>query len=348
MITDYFQQLLDGFLNPQKRLFVGYLLSACVIAIVWLVIKYKFSLQHALQHIFAKKVWASPSAVLDYQIFLVNRLLMLLLSPILLAQATVAGFLFYSLYEWLPTRPTVLVEWSDWAVGLLFTVSYFVVDDFARFYVHRLLHRVPALWAFHKVHHTAEVLTPLTVLRTHPVEAIIFSLRTVLVQSVVIAVFVFFLGDRIDLVTVVGASVVVVLFNTIGANLRHSQIPVCYPRWLEKFLLSPAQHQVHHSVDPKHHDKNFGVALAVWDRLFRSFVYAPRQGNGEQPLVFGIAGERHNNLWQAYYRPFVESAYCLSGLRLSGLLSNMRKGIIARCRIKWFSVAEKVKVEKVV
>jgi sterol desaturase/sphingolipid hydroxylase (fatty acid hydroxylase superfamily) len=316
MFVEYWQQLIDGFLNPQKRLFIGYLFTALVVAITWLLVFKQVSVREAFANIFTKKVWWSTSSKLDYQMLLINRAVMLLISPLMLTQVAVAGVLFLALYEWLPQRPSVLLSWPDWSVSLLFTVAYFIVDDFARFFVHRLMHRWPLLWAFHKAHHSAETLTPLTVLRTHPVESVFFSLRTVIVQSFMIAVFVFFMGERVDLHTVLGASVVVVLFNAIGSNLRHSHVAVFYPKWLENFLLSPAQHQVHHSVDKKHHDKNFGVVFSVWDRLFGSFIHFEK----DKALKFGLSECKNNpqgqTLCNVYFQPFREAAeMCVNKLR---------------------------------
>ena len=57
------------------------------------------------------------------------------------------------------------------------------------------MHKWPILWALHKVHHSATVLTPMTVFRTHPLEGIIFSLRSSLTQAISISSFVFLFGD---------------------------------------------------------------------------------------------------------------------------------------------------------
>ena len=55
-----------------------------------------------------------------------------------------------------------------------------------------------------------------------------------------------------------------------GSNLRHSHINIKYWKWLEYIFISPAQHQLHHSIAQEHYDKNFGAALAIWDWLFGS------------------------------------------------------------------------------
>ena len=54
---------------------------------------------------------------------------------------------------------------------LLYTVLFFVAYDFGRFVAHSALHDVPVLWEFHKPHHTAEVLTPMTAFSAVPSRA---------------------------------------------------------------------------------------------------------------------------------------------------------------------------------
>jgi sterol desaturase/sphingolipid hydroxylase (fatty acid hydroxylase superfamily) len=308
LINHVFTDLWATFFSPDKRVFVGYLFSGFVLALIWMVLIHQKSLRASLKKVFSFSIWWSPSAKADYRILLINKYLLVLLSPLLLAQITVASFIFYQLFEWFPARPQFFVAWSDGAIALLFTTCYFLFDDFMRFYVHRLLHRVPFLWAFHKVHHSAEVLTPLTVFRAHPIEALIFSLRSIFTQAVAISVLVFFLGDRADLMTVLGAHIFAFVFNVLGANLRHSHVAIYYWRSIERWFISPAQHQIHHSIALRHHDKNYGVVLAVWDVMAGSHYYSEKN----QKMVFGLSSEKNtcnpHGLYDVYCIPFIECA----------------------------------------
>ena len=83
-----------------------------------------------------------------------------------------------------------------------------------------------------------------------------------------------------------GANAIVFAFNVAGSNLRHSHVRISYGRVVERVLISPAQHQIHHSVDPRHGDRNFGTVLAVWDWIGGSLCLAER---GEK-IRFGIPG----------------------------------------------------------
>ena len=60
----------------------------------------------------------------------------------------------------------------------LFSVAMFVADDFTKYLMHRWMHRWPALWSIHKVHHSAETLTPITVYRVHPLEGVLYATRS--------------------------------------------------------------------------------------------------------------------------------------------------------------------------
>ncbi|PIE00747.1 MAG: sterol desaturase [Thiothrix nivea] len=298
MIEDF---LSTTFFDPTKRVFIGYLLSAWVLALVWLWLVRRQTLAQAWGSLFNRKVWLSASAFTDYALLIGNRLIMALVSPQLLGQLAVAAFIFEGLHRWL--RPEAFADWPSWLVISLFTLALFLLDDASRYWVHRWLHRSAILWQFHRVHHSATTLNPLTIFRTHPLEGLLFSLRSALVQGFCIGLFVFLFGAGVDLATVFGVNVLLFLFNVLGANLRHSPVPLSYPHWLERWLISPVQHQIHHSTDPRHYDRNFGVVLAIWDRLGGSLHLS----EPDKTLDFGIieqGSKVQQNLWQAYVAPF--------------------------------------------
>ncbi|SMN16948.1 Sterol desaturase [uncultured Candidatus Thioglobus sp.] len=67
-------------------------------------------------------------------------------------------------------------------------------------------------------------------------------------HAICLGIFYFYFSDRVELYKVFGASVVVFVFHGLGSNLRHSHVWIKYYPWLERILISPAQHQVHHSL----------------------------------------------------------------------------------------------------
>lgn len=174
-------------------------------------------------------------------------------------------------------------------VPLLFAFVLFIVNDLTKFLVHLSFHRIPMLWPFHAVHHSANTLTPLTLYRIHPIEFIINSLRSFSVGVVVSSSFVYLFANTISGLMIVGVNLFVFVFNLAGSNLRHSPFYVGFG-WLERIFISPAQHQIHHSVDRKHFDKNFGSALSIWDGLFNSLLLS----KNEKITGFGLDKKRGN------------------------------------------------------
>ena len=315
LIPDFLQDFFEEFANPQKRIFAGYLLSAFGLALVWLCFAERRSAKAAIKKIFDKNVWLSTSSLADFKIILVNRVIMSGTAAALVTQITISTFLYKLLHGQTLIEPLALHFISAGSVAVIFTVFFFVFDDFSRFYVHRLMHRVPFLWAFHQVHHSAETMTPFTIFRTHPIEGFIFTLRTSVVQGIVISVFLFLFGSKVDLITVYGASVGVVIFHSLGSNLRHSHVKIRYPRLIELFFISPGQHQIHHSTEKRHFDKNFGVALAVWDLIFGSLSYSE-----DRTHKFGLTtkfGEKHN-LLHLYVEPFKAAIRIMKRTKISG------------------------------
>lgn len=309
IFEQYFQpfinEWLNAFLDPQKRVFIGYLLSALLIAMVWLVVYNKQSLYQAFKKFFNKKSWLSSSARSDYLVMFLNSFIMLLISPKLLEKSVVAFFIFNLLHQTFSTQQAVFANLPEWGIAIGFTLVLFLVDDFARYWLHRWLHTIPVLWLFHQVHHSATSLNPFTVFRSHPVEAILFSIRGALVQGIVVAIFIYFFGNKVTLTTVLGANVFNFLFNALGSNLRHSPVSVGYWRSVEGYFMSPAQHHIHHSYAPEHIDKNFGVVLSCWDRFFKSICYSVK----DQNLSYGInklSSVKDQSLWSLYVSPLIK------------------------------------------
>ena len=302
---DYTSQITNQFIDPKKRVFLFYILISILIATAWFMINKKLSLKKTLIRIFDKKIFFSKSAKSDYKIFLINQLIMMIVSPFLITQLTIATALYFYFHtiDWLSAG--MFVGIAKIYIILSFTIFQFTIDDFSKYIVHRFMHKWPVLWALHKVHHSATVLTPMTVFRTHPLEGIIFSLRSAITQAIGISIFFYLFGNLVSLYTIVGVNVFVFVFNILGSNLRHSHIGIRYWKWLEYIFISPAQHQLHHSIAFEHHDKNFGAALAIWDWLFGSLHHSVEF----ETLHLGIKKDQKettHNLRNLYFDPINE------------------------------------------
>ena len=303
-LIDFF---LSDFVNPKKRVFTGYLLLSVVLAFLWLVLIKKQTLKSSIKNIFNKKIIWSRSAKADYKLFLINRIFTFFISPMLLSQVAISTSIYFFLHSVDTFNQNLLINTPVSLIIVLFTISLFIVDDFTKYIVHRWMHKMPLLWAVHKVHHSAKTMTPITVYRVHPLEGVLFSLRSVCSQGAVIPTFLFFFGTAVDLYTIVGVNILVFFFHATGSNLRHSHIDISYWKWLEHILISPSQHQVHHSIAEEHYDKNFGAALAVWDWIFGSLHLSENKGE----VVFGLdtyESGKEGRIKDLYLEPIYEIA----------------------------------------
>jgi sterol desaturase/sphingolipid hydroxylase (fatty acid hydroxylase superfamily) len=196
----------------------------------------------------------------------------------------------------------------------LLTLVFAAVADFSTYLVHRLHHENPVLWPFHAVHHSAEVLTPVTLYRKHPVYDVLGGLLRATLVGITTGIVVYAFFGKVGVLALGGANLVYCAFNFVGSNLRHSHIWFGYGPVLERIFISPAQHQVHHSRLPVHHDKNYGEIFALWDWMFGT-LYLPR---GEEKFEIGLADaagnplpQPHASLRSALLEPFVSSGRAL-------------------------------------
>jgi sterol desaturase/sphingolipid hydroxylase (fatty acid hydroxylase superfamily) len=256
--------------------------------------------------LFPKAMYTHPSAIVDYKLVVTNRVLQPsgFLARTLLGSASIATVALVVQQGLVGLFGTgARVEWTTpMLVG--YTIAIALVADFSTWLVHALHHRYPLLWEFHKVHHSAEVLTPLTVFRKHPVYNLVSRVLDLAIVGPFMGVVTYLFADTPASLTLFGANFVFSIFHVLGANLRHSHIWWSFGPVLSRVFISPAQHQIHHSKDPRHYDKNYGELFALWDWLFGT-LYVP--GRAPETLQFGLTGEDENihpTLRAAYLVPF--------------------------------------------
>jgi sterol desaturase/sphingolipid hydroxylase (fatty acid hydroxylase superfamily) len=203
--------------------------------------------------------------------------------------------------------PSVPKAVDPMLVALTWAAALFLAYEFAYWLDHYLSHKIPFLWEFHKVHHSAEVLSPLTNFRVHPVDSLVFINIVAMVKGMTTGVLSFaFGGDRIDLqawgiMSAVGIAVLLM------SQMQHSHVWLPLRGWLGRLILSPAHHQIHHSVDEAHHDRNFGNTFAGFDWLFGTLFIPPRK---RPKLVFGVDTQKHptHSLREGLLDPFAAAA----------------------------------------
>src|SRR5579872_129433 len=297
-----------GFFVPAERIFGLYVLS--MVAIAWFA--WRSRRQHGNEsrgfftYAFDRGVYGHNSARQDYVYFVGN------------------GFIYYGVLAQLlySERPFALLVHgaltrtfgplqTPWlgavASKVLFTIVYALLSDLASVLVHYAMHKLTVLWPFHEVHHSAEVLTPMTLFRMHPVDLLLSAGGVFVLTGAGIGLFGYLSGQQVTEYEVFGVNLIIFLFYLTGYNLRHSQIWVSYPRWLSRILVSPAQHQVHHSAAPQHKDRNFGFIFAFWDSMLGT-SYVPV---AYEDIEYGVTREERNpfrSVTALFVKPFADSA----------------------------------------
>ena len=203
-----------------------------------------------------------------------------------------------------------------WLLRVGATVVAFLGYELAYYVDHYLNHKVPFLWEFHKTHHTAEVLTPLTVYRVHPVDTLIFVDIVALVIGALFGLYSYLTGVTVNIYAFDHSNILTVIGLFLLSQLQHSQFWIPMRGLAGRLFLSPAHHQIHHSLDPAHHDRNLGNVLAVFAWMCGTLCIPDVE---PQRLTFGAAqagGDPHR-LWTLLITPF-GNAFRVIGLKRLG------------------------------
>ena len=175
-------------------------------------------------------------------------------------------------YSWLVKYITIYKLEPIW----LAIIIAFIVQDFSGYWLHRMNHRVNILWNRHIIHHSSEEFNLSCALRQE-ISAIVRFGAIFMIPAAL-------LGISPTIFAVLGP---IHLFMQFWYHTRL----INKMGWLEKFLVTPSHHRVHHAINTKYMDKNYGQILIVWDKLFGTFQAELEE---EKP-VFGII--RPANTW---------------------------------------------------
>lgn len=237
-----------------------------------------------LRALFPRRILRHPSSKTDIGYWLFNAFV----------YASIVGLVAVS-YEFLtngvlrgliatfgPVAPSALPEWATrGAITLLLFFAY----EFGYWLDHWLKHRVPVLWELHKVHHTAEVLTPLTVARMHPLDSFVFGHILAVTAAIANGVGAYLFGDTTHQYALAGNNLILVAFVHLYVHLQHTHLWIAFRGWAGRIFLSPAHHQIHHSTNPVHFNRNLGSCLSVFDWLFGTLHVPSRT---PEKLTFGV------------------------------------------------------------
>jgi len=177
--------------------------------------------------------------------------------------------------------------------GALSFVLAVVVFDLAIYWQHRAMHAWRPLWLLHRAHHADVFFDFTTAVRFHPFEIMLS------------------LVYKLALVVLLGPSPAAVLVFEIMLNclpmFNHSnlRLPGAADRALRRVVVTPDMHRVHHSVDMREANTNFGFNFPWWDRIFRTYIERPAKGHEGMRIGLNILREpRYSRLSGILAIPF--------------------------------------------
>lgn len=297
-------------LFQNQRIYWPYLLTALGFAIVvYLLLKPRSSEDKRLglfQYLFPKSVYLHQSAITDYFYFYINTIFQVaLIFPLFVGTSVVAARFSKSLFDNWFAMGSGIVPGDHIATIVVFTLLVAMAWDLGVFIGHYMQHKIPFLWEFHKTHHSAAVLTPMTVYRVHPVDNLLTVGFSGLLVGSANGMYQYLSAGNGVLYTIWGVNAVVIVFYLMAYNLRHSHIWLSYGVFWSKWFVSPAMHQIHHSAEKRHVDKNIGLMFAFWDRIAGS-LYVPEK---QESFRLGIKPEdqkEFSNVLNLYIVPFIK------------------------------------------
>ena len=174
-------------------------------------------------------------------------------------------FILYACLNFVHSKFAILVwdiKWTQW-------VCAFIAVDFTSYWYHRFSHKINLLWAGHITHHSSSYFNFSNGFRTSPFQGL-FRIFFWLWMPI--------LGFE--------PIVLVLCFQISGLHdfLVHTTI-IKKLGWLEKFIVTPSHHRVHHGKNDIYLDKNFGSFFILWDKLFGTFQ------EETEPVVYGVKSE---------------------------------------------------------
>ncbi len=216
-----------------------------------------------------------------------------------------AGILVASLGSWVMQQisgvfqsihippPESIHLMSEYPVWMQFIV-FFLLKDFLEWCIHNLLHRVPWLWEFHKLHHSIRELDWIGNMRFHWMEIVVYKSLSYFPLVV--------LGVRGDIILWIA------IISTLIGHLNHSNLNISWG--IFRYIInSPRMHVWHHDILLRgDHGKNFGVVFSIWDWIFGT-AYMPMEPDSPKnpkELGFDDIEEFPDNLFLRLVYPFIK------------------------------------------
>jgi sterol desaturase/sphingolipid hydroxylase (fatty acid hydroxylase superfamily) len=203
-----------------------------------------------------------------------------------------AGVLFFYVYLFqLNTKPSFL-SWKNFEEYPVIVVAllFLILIDFIEYIVHNLLHRIPFLWEFHKVHHSIKHLDWWGNMLFHPMEIFFYKFISYLPLL--------FLCPDMPEQIIFG----IAIFRLMVGSFAHSNLNV--DLGLLKYIINnPKVHSWHHANDNRAINKNLGVTFTFWDFIFRTGYYPVNESFPNKGLGF-LTVEDYQLVWRQILLPF--------------------------------------------
>jgi sterol desaturase/sphingolipid hydroxylase (fatty acid hydroxylase superfamily) len=258
-----------------------------------------------MRALFPRRVLKSPSSVTDLGYFFFNVFVFgIIFGWAVLSYQSLSNGLIEELTAAFGQRPRAALP--EPLARAIVTLALFLAYELGYWIDHYLSHKIPFLWAFHKVHHTARVLTPLTVWRVHPINTLVASNILAFSAALANGLVNYLLGETFYQYAVSDNNIILVLFIHAYVHLQHSHVWIAFTGIWGRLFLSPAHHQVHHSSDPKHFNKNLGSCIAIWDWLFGT-LHVPDKARERFSYGVALARGDANGVTGALIAPFYEA-----------------------------------------
>jgi len=171
------------------------------------------------------------------------------------------GIATVGIFIWASANQIGLLYYVDLPLWMELLIAVMMLDLFAQYLIHWLLHRVPWMWRFHMIHHSDTHVDATTATRHHPGDYVcreIFALLAILIFGIPLAFYLFYRF----------CTVFFAYFS--HANI---QIPKTLDRILSYVIVTPDMHKFHHHFERPWTDTNFGNIFSFWDRIFGTLVY---------------------------------------------------------------------------
>ncbi len=186
----------------------------------------------------------------------------------------------------------------QWNQGIAYWIALVVAEDFLYYWLHRFDHEIRFFWATHVTHHSSTRMN------------ITVGFRSSVFQPLYRFIYFFPLAlagfQPLDIMFIYTAT-------QIWGILVHTEL-IDNLGWIEKILVTPSHHRVHHASNPKYLDKNMGMLFITWDKLFGTFqeeispkAYQPIQygltKNIENPNPVNLVFSEWHQIWHDIFQP---------------------------------------------